>query len=384
MAEAYATKQTPIGDLVAFDDNPRNISHERLAALKRSLEADPEMLQARPLLALPDGRVIAGNQRLRAAQELGWPTVPSITVDIDETRARLWALRDNNQYGHWDEDQLSFMLQELSAEGADLDLAGFEPGYLDEMLRDVNGGATDPDDAPPVPAEPRSVRGEVYELGPHRLMCGDAFADLDSLLTERPTVLLTDPPYGINLDTDWTNPGGRINGRAYDRVIGDDAPFDASELVGLLPDVGEQFWFGANYYRSSLLPDDRSGSWLVWDKRTEATDSVVGSGFELIWSRAPHKQDVLRHGWTNFTSAYNAGMRREHPTEKPVALLREIIARWTTPADAVLDLFAGAGSVLIAAQQEGRRCFAMEIDPAYCDVIRQRYADYTNQPQYAP
>jgi ParB-like chromosome segregation protein Spo0J len=106
----FAVKEIPLSRLRLWPENPRTIRPQRLEELKRGLQADPEMLQARPLLALPDGIVIAGNQRLRAAQELGWETIPVITVDLTWERARLWALRDNNQYGDWDEPALAEML----------------------------------------------------------------------------------------------------------------------------------------------------------------------------------------------------------------------------------------------------------------------------------
>src|SRR5439155_23823774 len=111
---------------------------DRLDDLKQALRADPEMLTARPLLALPDGTVICGNQRLYAAQELGWQTIPVITVDLDPQRARLWALRDNNPYGHWNEPQLAELLAELSADGVELALSGFAGRDLDQILAGIS------------------------------------------------------------------------------------------------------------------------------------------------------------------------------------------------------------------------------------------------------
>ncbi len=372
----FETVQRQTLDLVPYDDNPRNISHERLAALKRSLEADPEMLQARPLLALPDGRVIAGNQRLRAATELGWPTVPCVTVDLDEQRAKLWALRDNNQYGHWDEDQLSFMLQELNASGADLDLAGFEPGFLDEMLREVNGGATDPDEAPPVPAEPKSERGVVYELGAHRLMCGDATSaeDLDALMDgESEDVIVTDPPYGVNVE------------------------------YGVFHDSMENVWTLIEAITPRILAAPvavlTSGHRAMW--RYPAPDWVLawvhpaGNG-QGAWGftcfhpiLAYGKDPYLARGRGSRPDTIVSTSDREgvtgHPVVKPMEVWEWLVDRVTPDHGAlVLDPLAGAGTTLIAAERLGRRCYAMEIDPAYCDVTRQRYADYTNQPHLAP
>lgn len=370
---------TPIDRLKANPRNPRRISQARLEQLMKALEHDPEMLRARPLIALPDGTVIAGNQRLRAARELGWKKIPTVTVDLDERRQHEWTLRDNAGYGEDDDELVAELLRELAGMGGDVDLTGYASAQVEALLRaTAPKPVVDPDAVPAVPAVPRSRPGEVYELGPHRLMCGDS---LDALATFYAGVkvgcVLTDPPYGINLDTDFNQPHGRVSGRTYRPVIGDDKPFDAAPYVSAFASVREQFWFGANYYRRTLSDSDLDGSWLVWDKRTEATDVVAGSCFELAWSRTPHKQDVLRHMWTNYTSQFNAGLQREHPTEKPVKLLAEILDRWAPKGCVVADPFAGSGTTLIACEMTGRRCYAVELDPGYCDVIRNRYAAFT-------
>jgi DNA modification methylase len=141
--------------------------------------------------------------------------------------------------------------------------------------------------------------------------------------------------------------------------------------------VQEQFWWGANYYHRSLASSDLDGSWLVWDKRTPETDVVIGSGFELCWSATPHKQDVLRYHWTNFTSHTNDGLKRQHPTEKPVALLVEILNRWSPPSCDVADPFGGSGTTLIAAHNTGRTASLIELDAAYVDVICRRFQKHT-------
>jgi hypothetical protein len=193
--------ETPLERLRAWADNPRRITLERLEELKQALVADREMLAARPLLALPDGTVIAGNQRLRAAQELGRTTIPVLFVDLDPERARLWALRDNNAWGEWDEPVLAELLAELSAGGVDLALSGFASSDLDRILAALQP-PKDPDDAPPLPlGEPESRLGEIYELGTHRLLCADA-TDPDAIAavtnTTMAAVLWTDAPYGID------------------------------------------------------------------------------------------------------------------------------------------------------------------------------------------
>src|SRR2546429_3206788 len=146
-----ALAELPLERLRCWPENPRTIRPKRLEQLKRALADDPEMLRARPLLALPDGTVIAGNQRLRAARELGWQTIPVITVELAPERARLWALRDNNPYGEWEERALAELLAELGEGGVDLALAGFAERELERLLAGIEPAA-DPDEAPPPPA----------------------------------------------------------------------------------------------------------------------------------------------------------------------------------------------------------------------------------------
>ena len=219
-----------------WDRNPRRIDAARLEALKHALVADPEMLEARPLICLPDGRVIGGNMRLRAIKELGWWNVPVFVADLSEARAREWALRDNNTYGEYDPDGLAALVAEHASEGADLALLGFAESEIEGLLAladvpeagDPDPGL-DPDDAPSPPPEPRTRRGEVIGLGAHLLVCGDALSEDEPLAAfgshESIGAVLTDPPYGINLDTDYSGMESRqlegARGGVYEPVTGE-------------------------------------------------------------------------------------------------------------------------------------------------------------------
>ena len=156
-------KPTPLAALSRAGFNPRRISADRLDALKRSMAADPRMLEARPVIALPDGTVVCGNMRVRAAAELGWSEIPTVSVDLDAETARLWMLRDNNEYGEWQPDLLGELLVELERSGADLDLAGFPESELEALLRSAQPDPEgDPDEVPEPPVgEPLSRVGEV-------------------------------------------------------------------------------------------------------------------------------------------------------------------------------------------------------------------------------
>jgi hypothetical protein len=193
----------PVARLRENPRNPRRITRAREQQLQRTLAAQPELLQARPLIALPDGLVICGNMRLRAVRALGWATVPTVFAPIDEVTATLWGFLDNRGFGEDDEDLAGELLAELQARGVDLDLTGFEHAETDALLRRLLQRDRDPDDAPPLPeGEPHSKPGEIYQLGEHRLLCGDA-ADAGALARllegEQAEVLWTDPPYGVGI-----------------------------------------------------------------------------------------------------------------------------------------------------------------------------------------
>ncbi|HVA08400.1 MAG TPA: ParB/RepB/Spo0J family partition protein, partial [Acidimicrobiales bacterium] len=200
MDQPYTPQPVSLIALTPAPWNPRSISDARFQNLCASLEADPEFLQLRPILATLDGTIFAGNMRYRAAQQLGWETVPAILVDIPEQLAKERALRDNAQWGEWEEDDLAKLLAQLKGEGSDLDLLGFDERELQQLLNrlDHAGGLTDPDDAPPLPEEPITRLGDLWILGSHRILCGDSTDPHDVAIVlngEKAKLLATDPPY---------------------------------------------------------------------------------------------------------------------------------------------------------------------------------------------
>ena len=390
-----AVTEFPLEQLRLWPENPRTIAPARLEQLKQALSDDREMLQARPLLALPDGTVIAGNQRLRAALELGWDTIPVITVELDWDRARLWALRDNNLYGDWDEPALAAVLADLAADGVELALTGFAERDINHILSGLAAPA-DPDAAPPLPqGEPQSEPATVYELGPHRLLCGDARdPELLALLLADVSaqVLWTDPPYGV----------GYIGKTKKALTIRNDNETAGSVLEAALQAADPFLAPSARFYIAAPAGPEGTASrlaleqpgWrlhqtLVWVKNA----SVLGhSDHHFIhedilygWKPRPGRPGRGRHrgsrwyGDNSQTTAFfvdRPTRSEEHPTMKPVELISRQLINSSRHGDAVLDLFAGSGSTLIACEQLGRRCYAVEVDPRYCDVIRQRYREY--------
>ena len=195
---------------------------------------------------------------------------------------------------------------------------------------------------------------------------------------ERAGAVVTDPPYGMNLNTDYSDmPETRIASKTYEQVVGDDKAFDASGLIALFDYVKEQFWWGGDYYYQTLPPH---GSWIVWDKRNENSDGLIGNHFEMCWSRMPHKRRMIREHWSG-VNARNQGMARSHPTEKSVRVLVEIIGDYTDEGAVVGDWFSGSGTTIVACEQLGRQCRAVEIHPPYCSVTLERLAGMGLEPR---
>jgi len=393
-----AVRELPLAALQQWPDNPRSIRPERLADLKQTLTSDPQMLWARPLIALTDGTVICGNQRLRAAAELGWQTIPTVTVELEPGRARLWALRDNNMFGDWDQPALAELLDELRLDGVELALSGFGSSEIDRILADIPT-LSDPDTVPPLPTgTPASRPGEIYELGVHRLACGDARdpALLRELIGDQPVqVLWTDPPYGVSY----------VGKTAAALTIANDND-DAGELLAdalrtLSPLLAESARFyiatpagpqGTGFRHAVDAAGWRHHQTLVWVK-----NSLV-----LGHSDYHYQHEEILYGWTAGPGRPGRGRQHgsrwygdhaqpsvlfvdrptasdTHPTIKPVELIVRTLQNSSLRGDRVVDLFAGSGSTLIACEQTGRRCFAVELDPGYCDVIRNRYQEQQHE-----
>ena len=325
--------------------------------------------------------------------------MPVYWADVDDATARRILLADNrtNDLATYDDAILTELLTVLAQED---DLLG--TGWVGDDLDDLLGTIIEDVDTPTLPADPVTKVGDLVVLGEHRLVCGDSFdmAVLEEAVAGLPVgCVLADPPYGIDLDTDYSLWAVSVDpetqqrtthtpssvGKSYRPVHGDDRPFDAGPFLVHFAGVAEQFWWGADNYRATIPHGDLTGSWLVWDKRVEEEkDKLIGSAFELCWSRARHQRRILRHQWTNWTSSWNDGHARAHPTEKPVAMLRDIVDRWAPDGCRVVDPFAGSGTTLIAAEQTGRTCSVVEIDPAYCDVIVARWERATGQTAERP
>lgn len=357
----------PVTDLIPYARNSRTHDDAQVAQIAASIR---EFGWTNPILLDGLNGIIAGHGRVLAAQKLGETEVPTIELGhMDDNQKRAYIIADNKLAlnAGWDNEILALEFAELKDAGFDLNLTGFSPDELQAMNPETVDGLTDEDAVPDVPVEPITKLGDIYQLGNHRLMCGDSTSlnDVDKLMQGiYPDLIHTDPPYGMNA----VSKSSVLKKNYKIDILGDDSPDvakDAFNLIYNLYPEAKHIWWGANYY-CSILPD--SECWLVWDKDNGQSDQT---DCELAWANF---RSVVRQ----FTKS-SEKKNRVHPTQKPVALMEWIIKRFKLSAKTIADYFGGSGSTLIAAEKHGIQAFIMEFDPKFCDVIVKRWEDFTGK-----
>ena len=376
----YAQKKT--ADLIPYVNNSRTHDEKQVSQIAASIK---EFGFTNPILIDEENSIIAGHGRLMAANKLKLSKVPTITLSgLTDAQKRAYVIADNRLAlnAGWDDELLKNELQILNENDFDLDVLGFEEDELAAILADDDpvDGLTDEDDVPEVPEVPVTVLGDIWLLGDHRLMCGDStdHASVMILLNGvKPDLCYTDPPYGINEKGDRTNRGGICDNSNLPDFKDDSIEY-AIKAFNIIQDVKitRQVWWGANYYAHHI---PQTNNWFVWDKRVDEKHKDTQSDCELAWVKSKWSSiRIFRHIWKGMIKDSEHGVKRVHPTQKPVAL-----AEWAFDyykgVETVIDLFGGSGSTLIACEKTGRKNFSMELEPHYVDVIIKRWQDFTGK-----
>ena len=385
--------QKKVTELIPYVNNSRTHSDEQVAQIAASIK---EFGWTNPILVDGSNGIIAGHGRLLAARKLGYKEVPTIELsDLTETQKKAYIIADNRLAlnAGWDNEMLTIELNDLLADGFALEMLGFDPKELSALLEpDVIEGLTDEDAVPDVPDEPTTKLGDIYQLGNHRLMCGDSTSidAVDKLMDgQKADLVFTDPPYNQNTQRGG---GGELGKqlRAQSDKIEFICDFDPTEFLNVLPSV---FAVGMNAYifcNKDLLPD-----YLTWAKNSDYSFWV------LVWKKeggipinSAHRPDIEYLLVFRKKSIFNSGIKGInysrllevnrakdglHPTMKPIELIENQLQIGSNTKSIVVDLFGGSGSTLIACEKQSRQARVMELDPKYCDVIVKRWEDFTGK-----
>ena len=344
-----------IDKLIPYHNNPRKDQ-----AVDKVASSINEYGFQQPIVVDKNMVVVVGHTRLMGAKKLGLKRVPTVIADLSETQAKAYRIADNriNEDSTWDMELLNLEIAGLSEVDFDLDLLGFDSSELDKFLVNDEEYLTDEDEVPEPPKEPKSKLGDIYQLGEHRLMCGDS-TNIDNIQklinNEKDLDLLTDPPYGINAEKMTLGTGQKKFYRGeWDNKVPD--------FLYLLPMFNKIILWGANYYSDKL---ENNNDWLCWHKKN---DGLSFSEFELAWTNLKKNCRHISHHWS--------GEKKKHPTQKPLKVIEWCIEFLDIN---IIDVFGGSGSTLIACEKTNRKCYMMELDPIYVDVIIERWENFTGK-----
>jgi len=368
---ATLVEMRQIDTLIPYIRNARTHSDNQVSKIAASIK---EFGWTIPVLVSEDSTLIAGHGRVLAAKKLGITEIPTMVArGWTESQRRAYTLTDNKLTldGEWDDELLKIELAELKELDFNLELTGFDAKELDKLLQSEERGEIEEDETPEVSEESSVKLGDIYVLGKHRLLCGDSSNQelLKRLFAgEVPDACISDPPYGINFDTDYTRITHKTikdTEKNYPKVKNDDQPFDPRPYLHYKSVV----LFGGNYFAEHLP----IGTWLVWDKR-HATGTAWLSDAELAWMKGGtgvHIKAITCQGFVR-------PERAQHPTQKPIELMAWCMEK-SNAGDLIFDPFLGSGTTLIAADKLGKRCFGCEIEPNYIEVIITRWEQLTGQ-----
>lgn len=374
------------GQIEGLPANPRLIKDGRFKKLMKSIQDLPEMTEARDLLVYPydgDYVVIGGNMRLRAYRELGWKEVPCCILpeNMPVDKLREIVIQDNNPFGETDWNMIAneWDVEELKDWGVDLP-AEWDTSGIDDTKCEAEEDEFSDEDAEK--AEPRVKLGEIWQLGEHRLMCGDSTKkeDVERLMGgEKADMVFTDPPYGIKIvGKDGKVGAGNIaKNQVYMEVKGDETTDTAKDNFNLLSSFlgfKKFILFGGNYF-TDFLPF--SDGWIIWDKRGNMASNNSADG-EMAWCSFHTPVRIYKQIWNGMIRE-GESEKRVHPTQKPIKLISDILNDFTKENEIILDCFGGSGSTLIACEQINRRCRIMEYEAYYCDVIIARWEKLTGK-----
>lgn len=365
-----------LSTLHGWKDNPRNITTKDYERLKLQIQ---KLGQYKPILVTKDGEVIGGNMRLKAYQELGITDVWVSEVDPkDENQKLEYALSDNDRAGYYDDDLLANLIPNYDIDWSQYAVDMKPPEDIQALIDRI--APVEEDEAPEVAdGEPISKLGEVYQLGRHRLMCGDStkIEDVERLMDgKKADMVFTDPPYGVDFQSNMRTKTEKFKVLENDDVILSDwiAPavtFSTGWILFCTTWKVLEQWFDVGKEIGKL------SNMIIWDKGGGGIGDLghsLSTDYEIILAYNRGNKITGKRIGSVWSVGKDSASSYTHPTQKPVGLAG--LAIKTFANGDILDLFGGSGSTLIACEQTNRICYMMELDPKYSDVIRKRYAKF--------
>ena len=366
-----------VKDLIPYAKNSRTHNENQVNQIASSIK---EFGFTNPVLVDKDNVIIAGHGRVMAANKLKLKEVPTLCLNhLTDAQKKAYVIADNRLAlnADWDYEMLKVELKELDDLEFDVNLLGFEDKEIDDLLAKPTEGLIDEDKVPDPPDEPKSKLGDIYELGHHRLMCGDSTSidHVDKLMDgKKADMVFTDPPYGIDYQDIKKN---------HKKIAGDKSLSNVKDLLSLILILDVPMYLCCNWKCFSAFEKamHEAGKYpkscIVWDKKVRVQN------LDKFYKR---HEFILYHGEFGGQKTLDGDVwvcdrevRKDHPTAKPVELCERAIRYSSENADIVLDLFGGSGATLIAAEKLARKCYMMELDPIYVDVIVKRWEDFTGK-----
>jgi DNA modification methylase len=394
-------KTVAVDKLIPYVRNSRTHSDAQIAQIAASIK---EFGWTNPILVDAENGIIAGHGRLMAARKLGYKEVPVIELkDMTDTQKRAYVIADNQLAlnAGWDFSLLSLEVADLKENDFDLDLLGFDPKELEKLLEPEEvEGLTDEDAVPEVPEEPKTKLGDIYQLGNHRLMCGDSTSidAVEKLMDgQKADMVFTSPPY--NADTkagDGDIFTSKKSKKLYSDGYSDNLP--SSDYVDFAASIlevcfaytdGFIFWnvsYNAKskneYIKQIVNRLDYLVEQVCWKKSsTIPFKGCLMRDWEPIYIFSTNKQNLnTKTVVSNFWQISNTGSQQEnHKACFPVELPEKGISLVNVNTGIIFEPFCGSGTTMIAAEKHNRKCYGMELDPKYCDVIVKRWEDFTGK-----
>ena len=390
--EHYQHSIQKVSDLIPYVNNSRTHSDEQVNQVASSIK---EFGFTSPVLIDESGGIIAGHGRVMAAKKLNLEEVPCITLEgLTESQRKAYIIADNQLplNAGWDLDKLKLEIDTLTELDFDIDLLGFDDDFLDGLLDgQADEGLTDEDEVPEAPETPVSVLGDIWQLGNHRLMCGDSTSidEVDKLMDGiKPNLMVTDPPYGVNYDPTVGAKLSGIKSGVTGKVLNDDNA-DWSDAWALFTGSVAYVWHAnktGHIVANSLIDNDfEIRGQIIWTK----TGHILSRGHyhqmhEPCWYAV--RGDASWQGARDQDSVWHVGKDRKgddlqtnHGTQKPVEIMLRPLLNNSSVGQAIYEPFCGSGTTLIACEKSNRHCLGMELDEKYVDVIINRWQNFTGK-----